>query len=275
MPKKPCKPCSSTQVCNPESGRCVKKTGKIGRRMLGVVSHPKGFQDLTVKEKKEICKSKGLTLNTTATSSKNYHCRPKGSTKHPNPFLQKTRGKIQKKPRKMTQKKPQKKRKIVALTYNQIMKQLPKRVPKSIENDSNVPAHLDPFGVHESMEHLPMQAQKRFGPHLVMLTKEIAQSLVGQVVYIVWGQGWWGTLKRGVPLKDVKEHIESVKIYRVSDTGIVFVRKDSMWDPVWPMEEEVKRDDPFYGKDHHEYVYFSSDVGVTGSGADPVYIFVK
>ena len=33
MPK-PCKPCSPQDICNPKSGRCVKRSGKIGKALL-------------------------------------------------------------------------------------------------------------------------------------------------------------------------------------------------------------------------------------------------
>lgn len=32
---KDCPPCTSTQICNPKSGRCVSKTGNIGKKLLG------------------------------------------------------------------------------------------------------------------------------------------------------------------------------------------------------------------------------------------------
>ena len=40
MKNKPCPPCDADQACNPASGRCVSKTGAIGKKLLGTRPAP-------------------------------------------------------------------------------------------------------------------------------------------------------------------------------------------------------------------------------------------
>ena len=101
------------------------------------------------------------------------------------------------------------------------------------------------------------RARKMYG-HVRPLTRSLAKKLVGLPVYMLWGQSWWDAGQ-----SDRASRLDSLTI----------------------IDAEARSGVGVFGGDHilsitgtegeNDYIYYDGNSAMTGSGGDPVFVFVK
>lgn len=123
----------------------------------------------------------------------------------------------------------------------QVVAQLPKSTPTADSNE-------DRLYIWNNPSKLLDYVRARFGKHLQYFTPSLAKKLIGKNVVIEHGQEW--------SYGPTKHNLTTVKIIEVTESGV------TVEGGMFPGDEE--------------WIYWDdNDRAATGSGSDPVFIFVK
>ena len=126
----------------------------------------------------------------------------------------------------------------IPLTMKQVVAQLPKFTPRTYDSNINESSPL------RFLEY----ARSKFGKHVQYLTPSLAKKLIGKRVVFIYGQHWVDG--------SVGDNLSPMKILGMNENGI-FVDSGEM-------------------PDDEEWIYWDdTDHAATGSGSDPVFVFVK
>lgn len=127
-------------------------------------------------------------------------------------------------------------------------------IPTLAEIKESLPRHVDAkLFDYDSEHHMSQQtvAKKLYGPYVRQLTRGIIKRFMGKTLTIIQGQNW----QEKTIGKRVRE-LQKLKPLRFDD------EVDHVWSD-WSSEGE------------QDYIYFDGDDAVTGSGADPIFVFLK
>ena len=189
------KGCPPEKLCNTETGRCVLRTGAIGKRILAASEVSRRTSTRQTNTRQTNTRQTNTRQTNTRQTSTNSRCRQVCPTdKICNPATGRCvlrTGAIGRRLLGGTSD-VQITGQWVPLTYPEIKQQLPRRpvtdwrtAALRIRGLRNQFGHPLPDTAAEELHQLQVY---RFGPHLMRLTKEMAQQLRGQMVHVVHGQ---------------------------------------------------------------------------------------
>lgn len=242
------KACPEGKIRNPATNRCVDANGKIGRMLKAPASQ----------EKKGKC-PEGKVLNPATKRCVDNKGKvgkailAKGSPKKPV-----TAEKSSKNAAKKAVKLPSV---VRPMSLADIRKQMPGNVKAHEQEDGLYLDDMKALWDTENERHV----QKVYGRAAMALTIDLAKTLKGQSVYVLQGQSWGYWEKNNWNSLDFKmKDIERVKLVRFVDP----FDDHSVQDFEAGDEPELELDD-----ETRLYVY--NEKYVSGSGADPFYVFVE
>ena len=82
--KKGLKPCKPSQICNPETTRCVSRTGNVGKKILGKSKSKRVRKSKSRSRRKSVRKSKSRSRSKSVRKSKSRSVRKSKSQKYHN-----------------------------------------------------------------------------------------------------------------------------------------------------------------------------------------------
>ena len=196
---KECKPCETTKVCNKATGRCVLKTGQIGKKILATMgTQSRKSQTSQARDTRDTPKVPGNKTGCKKPCPSDKICNPASSRcvlksgKIGRSLLGNRASPSTSQASPSTSQAPPKREKTrwVPLTFDEVKKQMPTSYLDYSQED-----HQDRLNSDE----LNTLREHRFGPYLEYMTIEMAHQLIGKEIYIVGGQ----TPVFGNPIRDI------------------------------------------------------------------------
>ena len=236
------KDCGPDRIRNPKSNRCVSRTGRIGKALLLKSSSPDydndGFITNEALRRNAERVVKGMRKEGTLND---WWRKAQHIDYNTVPLRWSSTPSRSSTPKSSiaSNSSPRSTLQGIPLTMKQVVAQLPKFTPRTY--DLNINERRSPLRFLE-------YARSKFGKHVQYLTPSLAKKLIGKRVVFIYGQHWVDG--------SVGDNLSPMKILGMNENGI-FVDSDEM-------------------PDDEEWIYWDdTDHAATGSGSDPVFVFVK